>query len=116
MAREGTREADWTGISVLGTTAALLSVAPPVQQKTSVSREFLPERSIGPEGGISDALQTSPPAHWFNFRLDTMVDGLENSVHEINSETVPLGPANPHGNAWVAKHTRQGVPTGWSFM
>jgi primary-amine oxidase len=34
-----------------------------------------------------------------------MVDGLENSVHEVNSEAVPLGPANPHGNAWVAKRT-----------
>jgi len=34
-----------------------------------------------------------------------MVDGLENSVYEVDSEAVPLGSANPHGNAWVARRT-----------
>src|SRR4029453_15212958 len=60
-----------------------------------------------PEHGVLIAPELYAPnhQHWFNFRLDMMVDGLENSVHEVNSEAVPLGPANPHGNAWVAKHT-----------
>jgi primary-amine oxidase len=60
-----------------------------------------------PEHGvlIAPGLYAPNHQHWFNFRLDMMVDGLENSVHEVNSEAVPLGPANPHGNAWVAKHT-----------
>ncbi len=39
--------------------------------------------------------------HFFNVRLDMMVDGVENSVDEIHSEAAPPGPGNPHGNAWV---------------
>ncbi|HTK92125.1 MAG TPA: primary-amine oxidase [Verrucomicrobiae bacterium] len=60
-----------------------------------------------PEHGvlIAPGLYAPHHQHWFNFRLDMMVDGLENSVHEVNSEAVPLGPANPHGNAWVTKRT-----------
>ncbi len=43
--------------------------------------------------------------HYFNVRLDTMVDGLENSVVEINCEPLPWGPENPQGNAWIARAT-----------
>jgi primary-amine oxidase len=43
--------------------------------------------------------------HFFNVRLDVMVDGRENSVVEVNSETVPRGSANPHGNAFRATRT-----------
>src|SRR4030095_8992929 len=43
--------------------------------------------------------------HWFSFRLDMMVDGTENSVYEVNSEALPIGPANPNGNAWIARRT-----------
>jgi primary-amine oxidase len=39
--------------------------------------------------------------HFFNVRLDMMVDGVENSVDEVHSEAVPPGAGNPHGNAWV---------------
>jgi primary-amine oxidase len=39
--------------------------------------------------------------HFFNVRLDMLVDGVNNSVDEIHSEAVPPGAANPHGNAWV---------------
>jgi primary-amine oxidase len=39
--------------------------------------------------------------HFFNVRLDMMVDGVENSVEEVHSEAAPPGPENPHGNAWV---------------
>ncbi len=41
--------------------------------------------------------------HWFSFRLDMMVDGPHNSVYEVDSAAVPLGPDNPHGNAWVTR-------------
>ena len=60
-----------------------------------------------PEHGvlIAPGLYAPNHQHWFNFRLDMMVDGLENSVYEVNSEAVPPGPANPHGNAWVARRT-----------
>jgi primary-amine oxidase len=43
--------------------------------------------------------------HFFCVRLDMMVDGDGNSVYECNSEAVPPGPDNPHGNAWVVRST-----------
>jgi primary-amine oxidase len=46
--------------------------------------------------------------HFFCVRLDMMVDGLGNSVYECDSEAVPPGPDNPHGNAWVVKSTLLG--------
>jgi len=44
--------------------------------------------------------------HYFNVRLDMMVDGLQNSLVEVNCEALPWGPDNPLGNAWVARETR----------
>lgn len=43
--------------------------------------------------------------HYFNVRLDMMVDGMNNSVVEVNCEPLPWGPENPRGNAWVARET-----------
>ena len=43
--------------------------------------------------------------HYFNVRLDMMVDGLQNSLVEVNCEALPWGPDNPRGNAWVARET-----------
>jgi primary-amine oxidase len=43
--------------------------------------------------------------HYFNVRLDWMLDGLENTVVEVNCEPLPLGPENPRGNAWTARET-----------
>jgi primary-amine oxidase len=44
--------------------------------------------------------------HFFNFRLDLDVDGASrNSVMEMNTEALPDGPDNPHGNAFVMKDT-----------
>jgi len=41
--------------------------------------------------------------HFFNVRLDMMVDGLNNSVYEVNTEAEPPGPENPYGNAYFAR-------------
>ncbi len=42
--------------------------------------------------------------HFFNVRLDMTVDGPDNSVYEVSTETAP--PAlNPHSNAWIVKRT-----------
>jgi primary-amine oxidase len=38
--------------------------------------------------------------HFFSVRLDMAVDGLRNSVYEVNTERVPRGPGNPYGNAF----------------
>ena len=43
--------------------------------------------------------------HYFNVRLDMMVDGPDNSVVEVNCEPLPWGPENPRGNAWIARET-----------
>jgi primary-amine oxidase len=43
--------------------------------------------------------------HIFSMRLDMMVDGLKNSVYEVHTEAVPVGPENPDGNAYFAKAT-----------
>jgi primary-amine oxidase len=41
--------------------------------------------------------------HFFNVRLDAMIDGRDNSVYEVNGEAVPAGSENPYGNAWVSR-------------
>jgi len=43
--------------------------------------------------------------HFFNARLDMMVDGLDNSVYEVNTVADPPGPENPHANAFHAEAT-----------
>ncbi|HXR65109.1 MAG TPA: primary-amine oxidase [Ktedonobacteraceae bacterium] len=41
--------------------------------------------------------------HFFNIRLDMMVDGLQNSVYEVHTEAEPLSESNPYGNAFYAQ-------------
>lgn len=43
--------------------------------------------------------------HFFCVRLDTDIDGPQNTVVEVNSEAIPRGPENPYGTAWVARET-----------
>ncbi|MEW9668281.1 primary-amine oxidase [Ammoniphilus sp. 3BR4] len=43
--------------------------------------------------------------HFFNLRLDMMIDGTNNSIYEVHTEAEPLGPQNPLGNAFFAKST-----------
>jgi primary-amine oxidase len=38
--------------------------------------------------------------HFLSVRLDTAVDGPANTVYEVDTEAVPLGPDNPLGNAF----------------
>ena len=50
---------------------------------------------------------TSPiHQHLFNFRLDFNVDGLHNSVYEVQTETLPIDESNPHGTAFRAVSTQ----------
>jgi Cu2+-containing amine oxidase len=41
----------------------------------------------------------------FHARLDFAVDGEDNTVHEVNTRSVPSGSENPYGNAFVAEAT-----------
>ncbi|CAN0487264.1 unnamed protein product, partial [Scytosiphon promiscuus] len=43
--------------------------------------------------------------HFFIYRLDMDIDGVNNSVAEVNSESVPSGPENPFSNTIIAKMT-----------
>ena len=43
--------------------------------------------------------------HIFNVRMDMSVDGMKNSVYEVNTRAEPMGPDNPQGNAFFAEST-----------
>lgn len=52
-----------------------------------------------------DGLYAPIHQHFFNVRLDMDVDGQENSVYEVNTESAPPGPKNPLGNAFFTRST-----------
>lgn len=54
---------------------------------------------------IAPQLYAQNHQHIFNVRLDMSVDGINNSVYEVDTEAVPLGDENPYGNAFYAKST-----------
>jgi len=60
-----------------------------------------------PEYGVEIAPQLNAPFHQHVFaaRLNTKIDGAENSVVEVNTVRVPRGSDNPHGNAFRAEET-----------
>lgn len=60
-----------------------------------------------PEFGVLVAPQLSGlnHQHFFTVRLDMAVDGPCNSLYEVHAEPLPLGPDNPHGNAFRARST-----------
>jgi primary-amine oxidase len=43
--------------------------------------------------------------HFFNFRLDFDVDGVNNSVTEMNSSALPNGANNPYQNGFIMRET-----------
>jgi len=49
---------------------------------------------------IAPGLYAPHHQHFFNARLDMAVDGDRNTVVEVDSVPLPLGPENPYGNAW----------------
>ncbi len=65
------------------------------------------EPGVKPKYGELVAPQVNAPIHQHIFcvRLDMMVDGLKNSVYEVHTETEPMGPENPYGNAFFARST-----------
>ncbi|WP_214367878.1 primary-amine oxidase [Pseudonocardia sp. H11422] len=57
----------------------------------------------------ADGLYAPIHQHVFNMRLDLDVDGVANSVYEINTETDPPGPDNPIGNGFRTVATLLGT-------
>ncbi len=49
---------------------------------------------------IAPGLLAPHHQHFFCVRLDMQVDGATNTVAEVETESVPPGPDNPHGNAF----------------
>ncbi|MGE7780347.1 primary-amine oxidase [Peribacillus sp. NPDC097264] len=49
---------------------------------------------------IAPGLNAVHHQHFFNFRLDTMLDGVKNSVVETETLAEPEGPNNPYSNAF----------------
>jgi primary-amine oxidase len=43
--------------------------------------------------------------HFFSFRLDFDIDGVKNSVAELNTRALPLGSQNPNSNGFVMSET-----------
>jgi primary-amine oxidase len=55
---------------------------------------------------VEPRLEAPNHQHFFNFRLDLDVDGARsNRVMETNTEALPQGPDNPHGNAFAMTET-----------
>jgi primary-amine oxidase len=54
---------------------------------------------------VSPGVNAPYHQHFFSARLDFAVDGEQNAVHEVNTRSVPSGPENPHGNAFVTEVT-----------
>jgi len=48
---------------------------------------------------VAPGIQSHVHQHVFCFRFDMCVDGNNNSVSEVEFESSPIGPNNPHGNA-----------------
>jgi primary-amine oxidase len=65
------------------------------------------ELGLGEDSGTLVAPNILAPSHqhFFNFRLDFDVDGTANSAIESNTVSVPVGPDNPAGNAFIAQET-----------
>ncbi len=54
---------------------------------------------------VSPGLAALNHQHFFTVRLDMCVDGERNSLAEVHTEAVPVGPENPYGNAFRAVAT-----------
>jgi primary-amine oxidase len=55
---------------------------------------------------VAPGLNAMVHQHFFNVRLDLDIDGVDNAVEEVWTESDPPGPANPHGNAFRAHRRR----------
>jgi primary-amine oxidase len=54
---------------------------------------------------IDDRLVAPHHQHLFTMRLDLDIDGNDCRVFEVDAVPIPMGPDNPHGNAWAARET-----------
>jgi primary-amine oxidase len=55
---------------------------------------------------VAPQLNAMVHQHFFNMRLDLDVDGTDNAVDEVWTESIPPGPENPYGNAFSPRRRR----------
>jgi primary-amine oxidase len=60
-----------------------------------------------PSHGVLVAPQLYAPIHqhYFNFRLDLDIDGMGNSVYEVDTVAEPPGPGNPYSSSYRPQYT-----------
>ena len=64
-----------------------------------------PEKEYPSSTEIEPGLLAPYHQHIFSARLDLDIDGVENSVVEIDAVAAPMGPMNPHGAAYTTQST-----------
>ena len=71
-----------------------------------VNSSALP-KGVKPKNGtlVAPQVVAHNHQHFFNVRLDMMVDGIENSVYEVDTVMDPINEENKHGNAFSTKKT-----------
>jgi primary-amine oxidase len=65
-----------------------------------------PEEGSDYSSEVAPGLGAPYHQHLFSARLDMTVDGPRNAVDEVEAQRVPVGPDNPHGNAFRRARTR----------
>jgi primary-amine oxidase len=71
-----------------------------------VVTQALPPEGVSAYGTTVTADLMAPNhQHFFTARLDMMMDGLNNTVYEIHTESPRPGPENPYGGAFVSVAT-----------
>jgi primary-amine oxidase len=61
---------------------------------------------------VAPGLNAMVHQHFFNMRLDLDIDGRENAVDEVWTESLPPGPGNPYGNAFRPRRRRLATEQG----
>ena len=78
------------------------TIASEVKATGIVATQAMADGERSPYGRlVAPNLNAINHQHVFCARLDVALDGGPNEVREVQTEAVPEGPENPHGNAWV---------------
>ncbi len=69
------------------------------------TQAVLPGQRVPYANPVTPELAGPHHQHVFNYRLDFCLDGVANSVYEVDAVPVPTGPDNPYGNAFTSAAT-----------